>query len=768
MPYNEAYRETSQPRDRCGNAAVGKFWRRPQPWVVVNTTRALLRKQSMNDSNGLVARVFTLCYTRFPAGRGIFFRVEMRRPLPRLSLHPTAYPGATMTQPPPAQHYARLCAEIRRHNQLYYAQDQPEISDADYDRLFRELQALETEHPELVTSDSPTRQVGARASGKFAPVQHAFPMLSLRNARDLEEFAEFDQSLRQTFLADMDQLEYACEMKLDGVAVELTYHKGTLLHASTRGDGLVGEDITENILTLGSVPRTLNPGSPELVDVRGEVYIDLLDFQQLNRRQENAGDKPFANPRNAAAGSLRQLDATVTAARSLRIFCYGIGRLQGDRPATQLALLQDLKRWGLRVNLEETRLCSGAIEVAAAYADLQSRRERLGFEIDGMVVKVNRLALQEELGEISRRPRWAIALKFPPRQEETVIEAVGLQVGRTGAITPVAHLRPVYVSGVSVARASLHNWDEIARLDLRIGDHVIVERAGDVIPDVVQVLKEKRRGTERPIPLPTQCPECDAPVRKDPQEVVPRCLNSGCPARTIERLKHYVSRNAMDIEGLGEKQLRQLVALGKLEDCADLYSLTEADLFAMERMGETLAGKLLQSIETSKTRPLSRLIFALGIRYVGERTAKLLASHFPNLEALGQATPEQLQHIHEIGAKVADSVGDFFRDPSQRTLLDKLRRCGVWPRAEMIIAREGPLAGKSVAITGTLQRWSRKELEQLIERLGGRSASSVSRKTSLVVAGEHAGSKLDKARELGVEILDEQAFRKLIEASAQP
>ncbi|MDT8442505.1 MAG: NAD-dependent DNA ligase LigA [Desulfuromonadales bacterium] len=667
-----------------------------------------------------------------------------------------------MADPAIARRYQELCTEIRRHNRLYYELDRPEISDADYDRLFRELQQLEAEHPELGSAASPTRQVGARPSGTFSPVRHTVPMLSLRNARDLDEFAEFDRSLRQTFLGGSDILEYACEMKLDGVAVELTYEQGRLVRASTRGDGLVGEEITANLLTLKSVPRSLQPGCPELLDVRGEVYIDLVDFQALNRRQEESGAKTFANPRNAAAGSLRQLDPDITATRPLKIFCYGVGRCSAALPASQFILLAQLRQWGLRVNLDETRVCTGPDQVAACFADLQARRDRLDFEIDGLVIKVNRLALQEELGEINRRPRWAIALKFPPRQARTVVESVELQVGRTGAITPVAHLRPVNVSGVTVSRASLHNWDEIARLDLRVGDHVIVERAGDVIPDVVKVLTAERDGSQTAVPLPTACPVCDSAVLKPAGEVVPRCGNGACPARTIERLKHFVSRAAMDIEGLGEKQLRQLIELGKIEDVADLYTLSEADLFALERMGNTLANKLLRAIEASKSRPLSRLIFALGIRHVGEHTAKLLARHFASLDQLANTDPEQLKRLHEIGDKVAESVVDFFRDPAQQALLAKLTARGLAPQTEAVVAQGGPLAGQSIVITGTLQHWTRQEIEELVERLGGRSASSVSKKTSLVIAGANAGSKLERAQTLGIEVIDEETFQQRI------
>lgn len=667
-----------------------------------------------------------------------------------------------MTTSSAYRRHAELCREINRHNRLYYQLDQPEISDAAYDTLFRELLDLEARYPELATADSPSRKVGAPPTDKFAPVTHAVPMLSLRNAKNAEEFGEFDSSLRKTFLARSEELEYACEMKLDGVAVELTYEQGRLARASTRGDGLVGEDITENVRTIGTVPQQLTSPYPPLLDVRGEIYIDLADFQTLNRVQEDAGEKSFANPRNAAAGSLRQLDAGVTASRPLKIFCYGLGRLEGMMPATQMDILRQLEQWGLRVNLAGTKIAVGVENVVDRYHDLQQRRDSLPFEIDGMVVKVNDIFLQNELGIISRSPRWAIALKFPPRQEETVIESVRLQVGRTGAITPVAHLQPVVISGVTVSRASLHNWDEIQRLDIRVGDHVIVERAGDVIPDVVRVIAEKRTGTERQVPVPETCPECGATVSRKPGEVVPRCSNPHCPAQTIESIKHFVSRPAMDIDGLGEKQLGQLIAAGKVRDVADLYTLGKDDLFVMERMGDTLAAKLLGSIAASRHRPLSRLLFALGIRHVGRSTAKILAKRFDSLDQLKQCQRDQLKAIHEIGDKVADSLIDFFNNPDKIILLAKLRSAGVNPEPEVMVKQDGPLSGKTFVVTGTLEHWSRRQAEALVEKLGGRASGSVSRQTDFVVAGANAGSKLDKAKQLGIKVLDEEEFATMI------
>lgn len=666
------------------------------------------------------------------------------------------------------QRHAALCAEIDRHNHRYYELDAPLISDAEYDALFRALLDLEAAHPELVTSASPSQRVGAAPLAKFAPVPHAIPMLSLKNVKDASEFVEFDASIRGTFLALTGTIEYACEMKLDGVAVELTYEAGQLVAGSTRGDGFTGENILANLRTIAAIPQRLTGEHPQLVDVRGEVFMELAAFQELNRRQEEAGERSFANPRNAAAGSLRQLDAAVTAGRPLRLCCYGVGRLDGSAPATQLELLHWLQQWGLPVNLADTATARGPAAVIAYYQQLFTRRDTLPFEIDGAVVKVNDLAQQQELGEVSRSPRWAVAFKFPPRQAETVVEAVSLQVGRTGAITPVAHLQPVEVSGVMVARASLHNWDEINRLGLRIGDWVIVERAGDVIPDVVKVLSDRRSGMEPPVPPPEHCPECSGVVAKPGNGVVYRCVNPLCPAQALQRLKHFVSRQAMDIDGLGEKQLVQLLERGRIEDVADLYHLDSVDLFALERMGETLAGKLLQAIDASRSRPLSRLLYALGIRHVGEHTARILAKRFASLDEVAAAGIEQLKGIHEIGDKVAEAVVDYFASPANQLLLKKLLQFGVRPAAEATVQQGGPLQGLTLVITGTLSTLDRNAAEALVERLGGRAAGSVSKKTDYLVAGENAGSKLERARSLGIKIIDEAEFLRMTGTGGTP
>ena len=660
--------------------------------------------------------------------------------------------------------HAELCTELHRHNYLYYVLDRPEISDAEYDRMLRELLELEREFPELATADSPSQRVGAPPLEKFPSHRHSVPMLSLENAFDEAEMREFDARVRR-FLSTSDEIDYVCEMKLDGVAVELVYRDGLLAVGSTRGDGTVGEQVTENLKTIRTIPLVLQPPCPSLLEVRGEVYMDLKDFQAFNREREEEGEPTFANPRNSTAGSLRQLSSKVTARRPLKIFCYGIGNVEGELPATHLEILQRLRQWGLRVNLEETRRVRGMDGVLDYYRDLAKRREALPFEIDGVVVKVDNLALQRELGEKSRSPRWAIACKFAPRQAETVIEEVQLQVGRTGAITPVARLRPVEVSGVTVSRASLHNWDEIERLGVRRGDHVVVERAGDVIPDVVRVLPEKRSGAEEAIPFPDTCPECGSPVARLEGEVVPRCQGLSCPARLRESIKHFASRGAMDIDGLGDRYIDQLLRLGLVGDVADLYRLTREDFFRFERMGDKLAENLLDAIAASKRRPLSRFLYALGIRHVGEHLAKVLARQFGSLEALAKTGRDELLAIHEVGPQVADSVVNFFQSQRNREILHKLREAGVSPKEEERRAG-GPLSGKTFVFTGALTRFSRKEAQEMVERLGGRAAGSVSKKTDYVVAGEEAGSKLDKALELGITVLSEEEFLQLLEKEA--
>ncbi len=654
------------------------------------------------------------------------------------------------------QQHASLSEQLHRHNRLYHGLDQPEISDAEYDRLMQQLLALEAQFPELISNDSPSQRVGSEPLDSFSSVSHASPMLSLENAFNAEQLREFDARIKR-FLSREEAIEYLCEMKLDGVAVALTYEAGKLVRGATRGDGSRGEEITRNIRTIGSIPLRLQDDFPPRLEVRGEIYMELAAFRKLNEQRREEGEATFANPRNVTAGSLRQLDSKLTAKRPLTISCYGIGAIEGSEPQSHYQLLATLRRWGLKVNLETLRVAGDIEAVIDRYQELIELRDQLPYEIDGMVVKVNSRSLQQELGEKSRTPRWAIACKFPPRQAETVLESVRFQVGRTGAITPVANLKPVSVSGVTVSSASLHNWDEIERLGIRIGDRVVVERAGDVIPDIVKVLRKKRSGTEQVIPEPTECPACGSPVSREAGEVVPRCQGLSCPAQLKESLKHFCARRAMDIDGLGDRIIDQLLRLELVNSVADLYQLQKEQLFQFERMGEKLAEKLLTAITASKQRPLERFLFGLGIRHVGSHVAKVLSRRFGSLDALAAADAEQLLAIHEIGPQVADSVTRFFADPRNQEILARLRQLGVAP-----IPSEQPLGdrlqGKVFVFTGALERFSRKEGEALVEAQGGRASGSVSKKTDYVVAGPGAGSKLAKAEQLGIKVFNEEEF----------
>jgi DNA ligase (NAD+) len=659
-----------------------------------------------------------------------------------------------------AQRYQELCRLLHHHSRLYYVLDQPEISDAEYDGLFQELLRIEKEFPELIAPDSPSLRVGAPPLEEFETVRHSQPLLSLDNAFTPGDIRDFDARVKRA-LGSAEPVGYFCELKMDGLAVELVYRNRKLEVGATRGDGVQGEKITENLRTIRQIPLTLE-GAPDLVEVRGEVYMDLADFRRLNEERENNGEPFFANPRNAAAGSLRQLDSTVTAHRRLKMFCYGVGACSAPDFSTQAEMLQRFRQWGLTVNLEHNRIAHGVEEVTAFYEEILARREELPFEIDGVVVKVDRLDLQNQLGATTRAPRWAIAWKFPPRQAETRIEEVRLQVGRTGAITPVAKLTPVKVSGVTVSSASLHNWDEIARLDIRTGDHVIVERAGDVIPYVVRSLPEQRTGEEEEIPFPVTCPVCGSPVARLEGEVIPRCQGLDCPARLREALKHFVSRTAMEIDGLGERYIDQLLRLGLVKSVADLYTLDRKKLSLFERMGDKLADKLLDAIGASKKRPLARLLHALGIRHVGAHLARVLADRFGSLDALSKATHEELTAVYEIGDQVADSVVRFFQSPRNLDIINQLKDLHVVPEAGEEKA-DTSLAGKTFVFTGALSRFTRPEAEAMVIQRGGRAAASVSKKTDYVVAGEEAGSKYRKALELGVPILSEEEFLRMVE-----
>ena len=658
------------------------------------------------------------------------------------------------------QQHQELAQQLHHHNYQYHTLDQPEISDAEYDQLMQQLLAIENQYPELATPESPSQRVGSTPLEGFTEATHASPMLSLENAFNGEDLKSFDSRIKR-FLAQTDDLEYICEPKLDGVAVALTYQQGKLIRGATRGDGTTGEEITHNVRTIGAIPLTLQNDFPDQLEVRGEIYMELEPFRKLNQQRREEGEATFANPRNLTAGSLRQLDARLTATRPLTISCYGIGEISGTAPETHFKLLQALRRWGLKVNLEVIKSAKNIESVISCYNELQQLRDQLPYEIDGMVVKVNQRVLQQELGEKSRTPRWAIACKFPARQEETILESVRLQVGRTGAVTPVANLRPVNISGVTVSSASLHNWDEIERLDIRVGDTVIVERAGDVIPDLVRVVKEKRTGNETPIAEPDHCPVCHSPLLKEADGVVPRCQNLSCPARLKEALKHYCSRGAMDIEGLGDRLIDQMLKLNLIKNIADLYRLTKDDLFQFDRMGDKLADKLLQAIAASKQRPLENFIFGLGIRHVGRHLAKVLSRNFKTLEELSSATGDELLAIHEIGTQVSDSVVRFFTDENNQQLLKELAEFGINPHNNQQ-ASSNRLQGKVFVFTGALEYFSRQEGQALVEAQGGRASGSVSKKTDYVIVGPGAGSKLVKAEQLGITILSETDFLELI------
>jgi DNA ligase (NAD+) len=658
---------------------------------------------------------------------------------------------------------AGLRAEIELHNRLYYLEDTPLITDAEYDALFRELTELEQRHPEMVTPDSPTQRVGAPPVDRFRQVPHRTPMLSLENALTEGEIIDFDERIKRFLGISPDtSIEYLCEPKMDGLAVELVYENGAFIGGSTRGDGLTGEDITQNLKTVKSIPlRLAAPHPPMLLEVRGEVFLSLKSFQRLNAEREEEGAPPFANPRNAAAGSLRQLDSRITARRPLSIYCYAPGAVSGHTFTTQAEFLSAASGWGLPVN-PLIRKETGVQGVLDYYRMMMDARESLDYEIDGVVVKVDSYAVQRELGEKSRSPRWAIAFKFPPRQAVTQVENIVPQVGRTGVITPVAGLKPVEVAGVIVSRATLHNWDELEKKDIRIGDTVLVERAGDVIPAVVRVLTDMRTGGERKVEIPSHCPECGSETVKITEEVAVRCMGLSCPAQIRESIIHFASRNAMDIEGLGDRYIEQLLRLDLVKNVADIYYLTRDDFMKFDRMGEKLAENLLAAIEKSKSRELSRVIFALGIRHVGEHTAKILATAFGCIENLEKASEEELLSIREIGPQVMRSITTFFRNPQNIRVIDRMLKAGVNPSAA-IKRLGGRFSGRTFVFTGTLIRFTRDYARQRVESEGGHVAGSVSRKTDFVVAGADAGSKLEKARTLGVPVIGEDEFVRMIE-----
>jgi DNA ligase (NAD+) len=664
-----------------------------------------------------------------------------------------------------------LREQIRHHNYLYHVLDAPEIPDVEYDRLVRKLQALEAEHPELVTPDSPTQRVGANPIEAFGTIEHRLPMLSLDNAFSEEELRDFHRRVvdRLELEDGGEHLLYAAEPKLDGAAVSLLYVNGTLQQGATRGDGTRGEDITHNVRTIDAVPlKLIGSDYPETLEVRGEVFMPKAGFEAYNRRARETGEKAFVNPRNAAAGSLRQLDPRLTAERPLDIYIYSVGFVEGrELPDNHSEVLDQLQRWGLKT-CPERNVVEGIDGCLAYYEDLGARRDSLSYEIDGVVYKVNSRAEQRELGFVSRAPRWAIAHKFPAKEELTVVKGVEFQVGRTGALTPVARLEPVFVGGVTVSNATLHNMDEVNRKDVRIGDTVIVRRAGDVIPEVVSVIRNRRPKGARKVRLPAKCPVCESAVIREEGEAVARCTGGlYCSAQRVEALKHFVSRRAMDIDGLGAKLIEQLVSINRIKTPAGLFALEKDELASLERMGEKSAQNLIDAIENSKDTTLARFLYSLGIREVGEATAASLAAHFGGLDAIMSASEDDLLSVTDVGPVVASRIRTFFDEAHNREVILRLKDAGVhWKESEPRSApKDGRLAGKTFVLTGTLAAMTRDEAKDRIQALGGKVTGSVSKKTDFVIFGDKAGSKLSKAQQLGVETLDEKQFQILLEGT---
>jgi len=690
----------------------------------------------------------------------------------------------------PAQAAARLRADIEQHNVRYYVYDEPSISDAEYDELMRQLQALEAEHPELVTPESPTQRVGAAPLPAFGSVRHAVPMLSLGNAFADEDVLDFDRRVTDTLrkagmLGPAQEADYFCELKLDGLAISVRYEDGLLVQAATRGDGQTGEDVTANIRTIKVIPLRLKGKAPRVLEVRGEVLMNRADFERLNQAQARRGEKVFVNPRNAAAGSLRQLDPRITAQRPLRFFAYGWGEVHGLPGAQQGlfdeatagaaetstlpekshgAMLQWLASLGVPVNVRHNHRCKGAQGLLDYYAKVGGLRAGLPYDIDGVVYKVDSLPAQRVLGFVARAPRFALAHKFPAEEATTTLLDIEVQVGRTGAITPVARLKPVFVGGVTVTNATLHNEDEIRRKDVRIGDTVVVRRAGDVIPEVVSAVLEKRPADAREFVMPKTCPVCGSAIERPEDESIARCTGGlFCAAQRKQTLWHAASRKALDIEGLGEKLVDQLVDAGRVKSLADLFSLRPLELVGLDRMGQKSADNLIAAIDKARSPTLGRLLFALGIRHVGETTARDVARHFGSIEAIMDADEDALSAVPDVGPVVAGSIRRFFAEPHNRDIIEQLKARGVHAVAEPA-PQDTTLAGKTFVLTGTLPNWTREEAAMRIQAAGGKVSGSVSRKTAYVVAGEDAGSKLAKAQELGVAILDEDGLKALLGA----
>lgn len=657
-----------------------------------------------------------------------------------------------------------LREKINYHNYLYHVLDQPEITDAEYDRLFDQLVQLEKKYPELVTPDSPTQRVGAGPLTEFKTVRHSLPMLSLNKASTEEEFLDFHRRVLKLSGTDEKKIKYTAEPKFDGLAVEIVYKNGVFTLGSTRGDGITGEDVTQNLKTIKTIPLKLLSKSvkiPRLIEVRGEVIIPKKEFEKLNREREKKGEPLYANPRNTAAGSVRQLDPQITASRPLEMFAHGIGKLENGKLSSHSEILKYLKQLGIRVN-EHWKLCNNIKEIMDFYHKTLEFREKLDYELDGIVIKVDDLALQNKLGELSRSPRWAIAWKFPPQQEQTQILDIQVNVGRTGALTPVAILKPVRVGGVEVRRATLHNEDEMNKKDIRIGDTVIIQRAGDVIPEVVQVIKANRTGKEKKFKFPDRCPVCGSKAERAEGEAVYRCTGIACPAQLKERISHFASKGGMNMEGLGYKFIEQMVDLGLVKDPADLFYLKKEDLMKMDRMGEKLASKLLKAIENGKRADLPHLIYALGIRNVGEHMAQVLAREFKSIDNLAKKKPEELTEIFEVGPIVAQSIYNFFHDPKNLKVLGKMKKAGLIFPVYKETTKKTPITGKTFVLTGGLESFSRDETKRILESMGARVASSVSKNTDFVIVGENPGSKLAGAQKFGIKTLKEEEFKKLI------
>ncbi len=670
--------------------------------------------------------------------------------------------GKNMDREKARKKIEELRKEIEFHNYRYYVLDDPIVSDVEYDRLMKELMELEEKSPEFFSPNSPTQRVGAKPLEEFSTVTHTIPMLSLANAMSVDEVKDFDKRVKK--LLNITDFDYVMEVKIDGLAVELVYVNGEFTLGSTRGDGYVGEDITQNLRTIKAIPmRLFSEGDipvPELLEVRGEVYIGKREFEGLNKKRELSGEPLFANPRNAGSGSVRQLDPKITAERKLNIFCYALGQCRGLTVDTHFQFLGYLKKWGFRVN-PYAKPCKDIDELIAHYNHINSIREEIPYEIDGTVIKVNRFDYQNMLGTVSRSPRWAIAYKFEAHEETTVIENIIIGVGRTGALTPVAVLKPVLISGVEVSRATLHNEDEIKRKDIMVGDTVVVRRAGDVIPEVVKVIKEKRTGKEQPFLMPEKCPVCGEQVVRPQDEAIRRCVNINCPAQIKGSIEHFASKRAMDIDGLGTKLIEQLVDKNIIRDVSDLYYFTKETLLNLERMADKSAQNIVDAVNASKKRPFARFIYALGIRHVGEHISVLLAEHYKDIHTLMAAKEVELLNISEIGPQVSSSITTFFEDEKNRETINRILSAGV----EIEYKKEAKkvLEGLTFVFTGVLQTLSRDEARKRVEALGGATSSSISKKVDYVVAGEEAGSKLDKAKELGIRIVTEKEFLNLIQ-----